>query len=86
MIHPLGLGTFPPEQKPEVYQQERRRMVKKLAANSSYIDGHKPSYNQPIASRLTPFALLSRGKGRQWERGQQKLKKYSKGALGGRVE
>lgn len=79
MLHPLGLGTFPPEQKPEVYQQERRGMVKKPEANSSYIDGHKPSCIQPIASPLTPFALLSRGKGREWGRGQQRLKKYSKG-------
>lgn len=86
MIHPLGLGTFPPEQKPEVYQQERRGMVKKPAANSSYIDRHNPSCIQPIASPLTPFALLSKGKGREWRRGQQRLKKYSKGVLGGRVE
>ena len=54
MIHPLELGTLPPEQKTEVYQQERRPMAKKQAANS----GYTPSYKQPIARSLTLFAPL----------------------------
>lgn len=71
MIHPLELGTFPPEQKTEVYQQERRPMAKKQAANSGYM----PSYKQPIARFLTLFALLLKEAFREGERVGGRLEK-----------
>lgn len=71
MIHPLELGTFPPEQKTEVYQQERRPMAKKQAANS----GHTPSCKQPVARSLTLFAPLLREAFREGERVGKRLEK-----------
>ena len=76
MIHPLELGTLPPEQKTEVllievYQQERRPMAKKQAANS----GYTPSYKQPIARSLTLFAPLLKEAFKEGERVGKRLGK-----------